>query len=657
MHPLRSNHEEVRPVTRSAKVSDREFALSRPLRQKALPALWFAVALLLCFFLTGGAPARAEDPPADPGTAEREAATAPADEEATAAETPAEDATSVFLGLSGEFESEEARKAKREEAERYANVSFPPATRVVRLSLREAIEAALAYNLDIVVERFNPLLLDRDVVSAKALLHDPIFDSSIEYTTRNTPIASIFFPSGAISERITEYSFGISQPTTIGGLVRAELRTIRTDTNSPIATLVDTFEPVLVLSISQNLLKGFGWNVNRIILRRSQIAESQSIELLRQQVINSVFAVEEAYWRLVQARETLKVERLGLRLAEDLLRQNQIQVKVGTMAPLDVLQAKAQMKAQETAVIVAENAVRQAQNLLLRLTTGDNELLTQDVRVETTDSPDFTPASVDFLKNLRTALERRPDLRGAALAVQNRDLLKKGARNNLLPKAELIFSTGFQGLSGDPNGAINPFSGSAPFSLPVLDAGGVPVAPPESVLIPGAPSIPSGAGVVGTPFAGQTSFNDATGTFFSNDEFSFWSVGIFVSYPIGNRDARAQYARSKLALEKSEKDLTRAEQLATLDVRRVIDALDASARAVESTREAREVSEEQLEAEEKKLAVGFSTNFEVLEFQRNLTDRRREEIQALTQHKISRVDLSRATGTILDDLNIEFLEE
>lgn len=656
MHPRRSNHDEVPPVITPANVSGREAAISRPLHPKALPALRFAGTLLLAFLLTA-APARAGDPPASPGAGEREAATAPAGEEEAAAETPAEDATSVFLGLSGEFASVEARKAKREEAARYASIPFPPATRVVRLSLREAIEAALAYNLDIVVERFNPLLLEREVVSAKALLYDPIFDSSIEYTTRNTPIASIFFPSGAISEQITEYAFGISQPTTIGGLVRAELRTVRTRTNSTIDTLVDRFEPVLVLSISQNLLKGFGWNVNRIILRRSQIAESQSVESLKQQVINSVFAVEEAYWRLVQARETLKVERLGLRLAEDLLRQNEIQVRVGTMAPLDVLQAKAQMKAQETAVIIAENDVRQAQNLLLALTTGDNELLTQDVRVETTDNPDFTPAKADFLKSLRTALERRPDLRAVALAVQDRELLKKGARNNLLPKAELRFSAGFQGLSGDPNSAINPFTGSSPLSLPVLDAGGVPVAPPESVVIPGSPSLPAGAGVLGTPFAGQTSFSDATGTFFSDDEFSFWSVGIFVTYPIGNRDARARYARSKLALQKSEKDLTRTEQLATLDVRRVIDNLEASARAVASSREAREVAEEQLEAEEKKLAVGFSTNFEVLEFQRDLTNRRRDEIDALTAHKISLVALSRATGTILDDLNIEFLEE
>ena len=141
--------------------------------------------------------------------------------------------------------SPKARKAKREEAERYANVSFPPATRVVRLSLKEAIEAALAYNLDIVVERFNPLLLERDVVSAKAQLYDPIFDSSIEYTSRNTPIASIFFPSGAISEQITEYAFGISQPTSIGGLGRAERRTVRTRSNSTLDTLVDRFEPVL----------------------------------------------------------------------------------------------------------------------------------------------------------------------------------------------------------------------------------------------------------------------------------------------------------------------------------------------------------------------------------------------------------------------------
>ncbi|MFQ5457353.1 MAG: hypothetical protein ACE5FC_02710, partial [Myxococcota bacterium] len=126
---------------------------------------------------------------------------------------PAADATGVFLGLSGEFESEESRRARREEAENYAEAGFPPAARIIRLSLQEAIEEALAYNLDIVVERFNPLLLERDAVSSKAQLYDPIFDSNITYTTRNTPVASIFFPSGAVREKITEYGFGINQPT------------------------------------------------------------------------------------------------------------------------------------------------------------------------------------------------------------------------------------------------------------------------------------------------------------------------------------------------------------------------------------------------------------------------------------------------------------
>ncbi|MFQ5458551.1 MAG: TolC family protein, partial [Myxococcota bacterium] len=284
--------------------------------------------------------------------------------------------------------------------------------------------------------------------------------------------------------------------------------------------------------------------------------------------------------------------------------------------------------------------------------------LTQDLRVETTDEPAFTPQRVDFQESLRTALNRRPDLRTAALAIQNSALDKKGARNNLLPEANLTFSTGFQGLSGDPNPAANPFTSTATTPVfPLLPNGRANTAVPPIGGIPGSFGSTAGAGVLGTPFAGQTSFNDATGTFFDGNGFSFWSVGLMLTYPIGNRDARAQYAKSKLALEKSKRELARAEQLATLDVKTVIETLDAAERAVDSTREAREVAEEQLEAEEKKLAVGLTTNFEVLRFQRDLTDRRREEIRALTSHKISLVELSRATGTILDDLNIEFLED
>ncbi len=575
-------------------------------------ALLFLPALLL------PGPALGEPPPAveDPGAA------------AGSAVEAAPDATGTILGLAGDLESEEARRARREEAERYAAKSFPPAARVIHLSLKDATEATLRKNLDIVVERFNPLLRDRDVVSAKALLYDPTFDSNVKYTDRDSPVASLFIPGGSLSEKITEYGFALTQPTTVGGYLRADIQTVRTDTNSPIETLVDRFEPVVSLSITQNLLRNFGWNVNRITLRRSQVGQRTSVEALKQQVINSVYSVQEAYWNLVRARENLKVERLGLRLAEDLLRQNEIQVKVGTMAPLDVLQAKAQAKAAETAVIVAENEVRQAQNLLLRLTTSDSELLTQDIRVETTDAPTFTPKEVDFEQSLQTALERRPDLEIAALDVRDKTLAKQSARNSILPKAELEFATGYQGLSGDPNSTPNPFTFT-----------------------------PAGAGVIGTPFMGKTSFTDATDSFFSKNSFSFWSVGLMVTYPIGNREARAQYAKSKLELEKTEKNLTRAEQLATLDVKGVVDRLEANVRAIESTKEAREVAEEQLDAEEKKLAVGLSTNFEVLGLQRDLTERRREEISALIIYKISLAELAKATGTSLDELDIEFLEK
>jgi outer membrane protein len=540
----------------------------------------------------------------------------------------APDATGTILGLAGDVESEKARKARQGEAERYASKPFPPAARVLRLSLREATEAALRNNLAIVVKRFDPMLLDRDVVSAKALLYDPIFDSNVKYTDRDSPVASIFIPGGGVREKITEYGFALTQPTTVGGYVSAGIQTTRTDTNSPIETLVDRFEPVVALSITQNLLKNFGWNVNRILLRRSQVAHSVSQEALKQQVIDSVFAVQQAYWELVGYRENLKAERLGLRLAQDLLRQNEIQVKVGTMAPLDVLQAKAQTKAAETAVNFAENAVRQAQNVLLAQITSDNELLTQDLRVEATDAPTFTPKKIDLEQSLQTALERRPDLHIAQCNVRDKTLAKKGARNNVLPKAEFQFTGGYQGLAGDPNPTINPFT-----------------------------LLPSGAGVAGSPFAGQTSFRDATSTFFKRDGYSFWSVGLMVTYPIGNRDARAQYAKSKLALEKSEKAVAAVEQVAALEVKRIVDSIEADARGVESSVEARKVAEEQLDAEEKKLAVGLSTNFEVLQLQKDLTARRKDEIAALTAYRIALAALAKATGTSLDELDIEFLEE
>jgi outer membrane protein TolC len=319
-------------------------------------------------------------------------------------------------------------------------------------------------------------------------------------------------------------------------------------------------------------------------------------------------------------------------------------------------------------VIVAENAVRTAQSTLLKLTTPDNEMLTEDLRVETTDKPEFKPVKIDFAEKLRTALSRRPDLKGAVLDIQDKELAKKAARNAVLPQVDFTFSAGLTGLSGDPNPAINPFSGTPaippvntfnPICDPLNPTNCTPGNTVVGVIpgIPATPGVPTGARVGLTPFAGKSTFGDATSTFFSNDQFSFWSVGIVVTYPIGNRDARAQYSKSKLDLEKSQKSLTRTEQQATLDVKTAVENMDAVQRGVVSTREAREVAEQQLDAEEKKLAVGLSTNFQVLQFQKDLTSRRQEEVQALTLYETSLATLAKATGTTLDGLNIDFLEE
>ena len=610
------------------------------------------LALLSLPFLTAFTPVAGSPPPSTPGTARATATVvaptspaakggapaapssapaakpAPAPKAPKAAEPPpSSDVTGAALGFEG-LESDEERRARQAADEKYAGAPFPPAPQVIRISLQQAVDSALQNNLNILVERFNPLLLQKDVVSARALLYDPTFDANIARTNRDTPVASIFFPSGQLNDKITEYGFGLSQPTTIGGLVRAGIQTVRTRTSSPVEVLTDRFEPVLSLSISQELLRGFGWNVNRTLIRRSLIGEAKSVEALRSQVMGTVFSVQQAYWALVGARENLKVQRLGLRLAQDLLRQNRIQVKVGTLAPIDELQAKAQMAAASTQVITAENLVRQSQDTLLALTTRDYERLSEDLRVETTDAPVFQPRKIDFAESLRTALARRPELKVASLDLQDKSLVRKQARNNVLPSATLNFATGFTGLAGDPNPVLTPFSGA-----------------------------PAGAGVIGTPFVGATSFADATDTFFSNDEFDFWTVGLVISYPIGNRNARAQYSRSKLDEEKARTGITRTEQQVTLEVKRATDDLQTYARAVESTREARVVAEEQLDAENKKLLVGLSTNFQVLQFQQDLTDRRREEVIALTAYKIGLANLERAQGTSLDTLNVDFINE
>jgi len=308
-----------------------------------------------------------------------------------------------------------------------------------------------------------------------------------------------------------------------------------------------------------------------------------------------VSGVQGLYWDLVFRIQELAVRRLSLRLAQDLLNQTRIQVTVGTLPQLSILEGEAGVAAREEAVIVAENDVRTVDDRLKELLSFFEDRRQIDTTIIPTDPPQFTIAEVDLPKSLEEAFEHRPDYRQARLEIEARTLNERFTRNQLLPTLDLQGRISLNGLDQE----------------------------------------------MGNAFSNFTSGN-----------FVQYQFGFAFRYPLGNQAAKSRFTRARLEVEQARALLERVEQRILVEVREAVRSVETNIKRVSVTRGARELAHKKLEAEEKKLAVGLSSVREILRFQDDLSLEQSREIRALTDYNISLANLDRAKGITLERLNI-----
>jgi outer membrane protein TolC len=320
----------------------------------------------------------------------------------------------------------------------------------------------------------------------------------------------------------------------------------------------------------------------------------------RGQVIQSLFTTIQGYWSLVQALDALEVARESLRLALRLLEQNRVQVRVGTLAPIEVTQAEAGVASREEGAIVAEAAVRDAEDRLKRALLIDPANVF-DYTLVPTDRPEFTPVEIQLGPNLEAVIRLRPELAAARTDLQNREANLRLARNQRLPELNMVGSVGLNGLD--------------------------------------------------TGFANA---EEQLGTE-AADQYQ-WSAGLLFSYPLGNRAGRNRVAGQELALRQARMALRNLDLQVAEEVRAAVRAVNTNVKRVEATRESTRLAREQLTAEQKRLAVGLSTSFEVLRLQTDLATARNAEIRAITEYRVSLANLDRTAGTLLDRVGVTVTE-
>ena len=386
----------------------------------------------------------------------------------------------------------------------------------------------------------------------------------------------------------------------------------RNENNSTFSSLNPVYSSDLALTVTQPLLKDFGIDLNKreiyIAANDQKISDHQFTE----KVINTLTEAENIYWDLVFSIEDLKVKETSLQRARDLERQVKAQVDVGTLAELEILQAKSEVASRDEQLLNAKNLIEDNEDNLKSILNLPFDSEDGLKKIIPADSPVFDPGKEDPLDEaLKIALTQRPDLLAKKMELGNRNIETKYNENQMLPTLDLVTSLGLNGLSGDSG---------------------------------------SGASKV------EGAYDKALSEAFSTD-FRLWQFGINLSYPLGNRAAKSRLAAKRLEVAQLLLDIKDLEKNIVVEVREAHRQIETDIKRVQATRVAQKLAEEKLNAEEKKFEVGLSTSFNVLEFQEDLAEEQSNAIKAIIDYNKSRSRLNQVIARTLEAHDIKLLSK
>jgi outer membrane protein len=541
----------------------------------------------------------------------------------------------------------------------------------VRLSLDEAIALALEQNLDVQLQRVGPALADTDVTRTLS----GAFARGVPLAVREGPKSiggtgsdllapvlgtgpetnlSIGSPSTAgplppaldsvVSGRLARThttapqlnSFQVGTTSLVGdtslwnaawqkgfltgGALSVTVENSHQSVNHPRYDLNPFYTTAFGVTFTQPLLRGFGPALNSRFIRIARNSRQQADLVFQQQVVSTTASVIRLYWDLVSLTEDVRVRRQALDRAEKLLRDNQEQVDVGTRAPIEVVRARAEVARAERDLIVADSLRRQQGTVLmdyLSLETVSDAALagitivpTDSLRV---DHREPMPSTAELAER---ALKDRPDIAQAQVQIESSRTALIGSRNARLPSLDLVASARTNGLAGDLN----------------------------ALTLPGAGPHTTDPALVGA-------YGTALSQLYQRDSPDY-GVALQVVIPIRNRAADADYARDTLAVRQQELRLLQLKKQVYVEIENARIALEQARATLDATGRERDFQEQALAAEEEKLAVGASTTFVVIQYQRDLAQARSAEVAARAGYLKAKVALHRASGTLLQDYGI-----
>ncbi len=464
-------------------------------------------------------------------------------------------------------------------------------TDTLKIHLQDAILLAMESNPTLAVERLNPAIA-RTYSREQSAVFDPTLALSADKseTKMQRFLGSRPDPFELTSERL-QYDISLTEALPTGTVVAANASI----SGSISSIYSDQYSGDIGISVTQSLLRGIGTGYNLANLRKARIDVDISKLELKAIAEQLTADVEKAYWDLYLAKQEIIIQQRSLELAQKQLSESRERVNVGRLPELELAAVHAEVATRKELMIDAQSRYEQARLQLIFLLNPPDEHHWEVIPLPM----DHPIVPTDSIASVRTheelAMKYRPDLVQAKLELKKSKLDLVRTRNGLLPRLDLFINLGR------------------------------------------------------TTYA--RSFNEGLPDI--NSPFYSVSAGVTFEFPIPNRQARAQHARSKFQREQLEISLKNMERLVQWDVRSAyIEALR-SRQQMEATRVARDLQEKKLDAEQEKFRVGKSTNYLVLQAQRDLIASQLDEARATVGAINALVDLQLLEGTLLERRGIQ----
>ncbi len=450
------------------------------------------------------------------------------------------------------------------------------------LSLDECIARAIKRNLDLEIQRFNPQIAQKGIDVARDAYEPELSLTSSHGVARTAAVGTT---PGTRSES-TDTRLGVTQNFYTGTSVGISTKLDRSELNPAVGTLNPAYNADITISARQQLLRGFGTEINRAVLDRARLGFDKANLDYKVGTLEVIQRTENAYYNLVFAREQLEVRKFSLALAERLHEEAKARRESGVATDLDVFQAGVGVANARRGVILAQQSVRDSEESLLAL-IGQFEL-------------DGTPGTVQFAEfgealpllgsSLELARQSQPDYQSARAAIEQLKLDLKIAKDSVKPSLSVGAAVGLNGYRG----------------------------------------------------SGSSAYSDAF-----NRGNNSWQVDLAFSYPWGQVADKARYHQSLATLSREQTRLRLIEQNIEVQVRAAVRAVGTNFESVKISAQARELSTKQYELEKAKFDAGLSTSRRVLEAQNDLETARVNELQAKVSLRTSLAALHRIEGSSL----------